>query len=164
MNIILEIEKIINNKDYYYIFIKSIMYILNTNFILYDNNLQNEFLFHLKKRIKNDIYDNKHNIYDQTFFIYWQRDKFYRCNERIIVVDKDPNHKNREQIQLVVDEYIVGDIKDESIQKRININESRKICLFTNKDKVNINRNAQTDGKLNIPPSNSKHLSVLRKK
>ena len=27
-------------------------------------------------------------------------------------------------------------------------------------DKVNINRNAQTDGKLNIPPSNSKHLSV----
>ena len=27
-------------------------------------------------------------------------------------------------------------------------------------DKVNVNRNAQTDGKLNIPPSNSKHLSV----
>lgn len=60
-------------------------------------------------------------------------------NERIIVVDKDPNHKNKEQIQLVVDEYIVGDIKDESIQKRININESKKIYLFTNKDKVNIN-------------------------
>lgn len=60
-------------------------------------------------------------------------------NERIIVVDKDPNHKNKEQIQLVVDEYIVGDIKDESLQKRININESKKICLFTNKDKVNIN-------------------------
>lgn len=60
-------------------------------------------------------------------------------NERIIVVDKDPNHKNKEQIQLVVDEYIVGDIKDERIQKRININESKKICLFTNKDKVNIN-------------------------
>ena len=27
-------------------------------------------------------------------------------------------------------------------------------------DKVNVNKNAQTDGKLNIPPSNSKHLSV----
>ncbi len=27
-------------------------------------------------------------------------------------------------------------------------------------DKINVNRNAQTDGKLNIPPSNSKHLSV----
>ena len=27
-------------------------------------------------------------------------------------------------------------------------------------EKVNVGRNAQTDGKLNIPPSNSKHLSV----
>ena len=27
-------------------------------------------------------------------------------------------------------------------------------------DKINISKNAQTDGKLNIPPSNSKHLSV----
>tara|TARA_B000000532_G_scaffold243989_2_gene241859 strand:+ start:2250 stop:3353 length:1104 start_codon:yes stop_codon:yes gene_type:complete len=60
-------------------------------------------------------------------------------NEKIIVVDKDPNHKNKEKLKLLVDEYIVGDIKNESIQKRININESKRICLFTNKDKVNIN-------------------------
>lgn len=63
MNIISEIENLINSeKDYYYIFIKSIMYILNTNFILYDNNSQNDFLFYLKKRIKNDIYDKSCNI------------------------------------------------------------------------------------------------------
>lgn len=63
MNLILEIENLINNKkDYYYIFIKSIMYILNINFILYDNNSQNDFLFYLKKRIKNDIYDKSCNI------------------------------------------------------------------------------------------------------
>tara|TARA_B100000683_G_scaffold267291_1_gene300725 strand:- start:10529 stop:11656 length:1128 start_codon:yes stop_codon:yes gene_type:complete len=57
----------------------------------------------------------------------------------IVVVDKDPNHKNKEKLKLLVDEYIVGDIKDKSIQKRINVNESKKICLFTNKDKININ-------------------------
>mgnify|MGYP000954286478 CR=1 FL=1 len=63
MNIISEIENLINNRtDYYYIFIKSIIYILNTNFILYDNNSQDEFLFYLKKRIKNDIYNNSCNI------------------------------------------------------------------------------------------------------
>ena len=27
-------------------------------------------------------------------------------------------------------------------------------------DKIDVSKNAQTDGKLNIPPSNSKHLSV----
>ena len=30
-------------------------------------------------------------------------------------------------------------------------------------DKININKNGQTDGKLNIPPSNSKNLSISHK-
>jgi len=60
-------------------------------------------------------------------------------NEKIIVVDKDSNHKNKEELKSLVTEYIIGDIKDESIQKRVNINEAKKIFLFTNKDEVNIN-------------------------
>jgi Trk K+ transport system NAD-binding subunit len=60
-------------------------------------------------------------------------------NETIIVVDKDSNHKNQEELKLLVTEYIIGNIKDESIQKRVNINEAKQIFLFTNKDEVNIN-------------------------
>ena len=60
-------------------------------------------------------------------------------NEKIIVIDKAENHKNKEELKVLVSEYIIGDIKDESIQKRVNINEAKKIFLFTNKDEVNIN-------------------------
>lgn len=89
MNIISEIENVINSeKEYYYIFIKSIMYILNTNFILYDNNSQNEFLFHLKKRIKNDIYDKSCNII---------LDNKVKNNKNDICFDLNDNNLNIEE-------------------------------------------------------------------
>ena len=60
-------------------------------------------------------------------------------NEKIIVIDKAENHKNKEELKVLVSEYIVGDIKDESIQRRVNVDEAKEVFLFTNKDEVNIN-------------------------
>ena len=60
-------------------------------------------------------------------------------NEKIIVVDKFHGHKNQEELKSLVSEYIIGDIKDEIIQRRVNVNEAKEIFLFTNKDEVNIN-------------------------
>lgn len=89
MDIISEIENLTNNdKDYYYVFIKSVMYILNTNFILYDNNSQNEFLFYLKKKIKNDIYDKSCNI---------QLDNKLKNKKNDICFDLNSNNLNIEE-------------------------------------------------------------------
>jgi len=60
-------------------------------------------------------------------------------DEKIIIIDKAKNHKNKEELKSLVAEYIIGDIKDSIIQKRINITEAKKIYLFTDKDEVNIN-------------------------
>jgi len=60
-------------------------------------------------------------------------------NEKIIVIDKAENHKNKEELKVLVSEYIVGDIKDENIQRRVNVDEAKEVFLFTNKDEVNIN-------------------------
>lgn len=60
-------------------------------------------------------------------------------NERVIVVDKFPGHKNQDELTSLVSEYIIGDIEDLSLQKRLNISKAKEIYLFTNKDKVNIN-------------------------
>ena len=45
-------------------------------------------------------------------------------------------------------------------KKRGQMFEFPNVKVKILEDKINVNKNAQTDGKLNIPPSNSKHLSV----
>jgi len=60
-------------------------------------------------------------------------------DEKIIVIDKFQGHKNQEELKSLVSEYIVGDIKDQNLQKRLNVSEAKNIFLFTNKDEININ-------------------------
>jgi hypothetical protein len=54
-NYISQINNLINNTQYKNNFIKSIILALEPNFKLYDQQIQLEFLHHLKKRLKEDL-------------------------------------------------------------------------------------------------------------